>query len=533
MLSKLLPGFAALVLAAPIPFAAYFAWLADWEPWRVAGLALTSLAVLALPVVLCRTTRQVLWLYLPVAVYAALILGVMPALSFWPHEGALVAMFATSGAGLIEGISSFAPFVGLSALLALAYVVACLQPAKAIPGRLKRGILLSAAAYALAGYGIGRYWTLPSLFATESLERSYPLALGFDLWRLAERKHSGKETHRFHAFKPTTHREREIYVLVLGESSRYDHWQVNGYPRATSPRLMTYGPDRLVSFADVTAVANLTLVVWPLALSRATVEHQQPAAAERSIVSLFKEAGFETAWISNQNGSVDQSFEADRRTFLNRAWQTAWDCYDTALLPLLHEELARGARRQFIVVHLMGNHGDYRFRYTKRHDVFGDHARAGGVYKVSDAGRLRDYYDNSILANDEILDEIVKQVEAEQAVSTVVFMGDHGENLMDDERHMVWHGTATSSRAEVHIPFFVFPGERWRQANPALLANLKANRRRPVIQTTLFPTLAQLAGIGYPGAEPARSVADSRYQPPVQRLTLRNDKSPVDVSTLR
>ena len=63
-----------------------------------------------------------------------------------------------------------------------------------------------------------------------------------------------------------------IVVLVLGETSRYDHWQVNGYARETSPRLMQR---EVVSFDSCFSVANLTTVSVPVRLSRATPTHQE------------------------------------------------------------------------------------------------------------------------------------------------------------------------------------------------------------------------------------------------------------------
>ncbi|WP_394346731.1 sulfatase-like hydrolase/transferase [Thermoflavifilum aggregans] len=42
---------------------------------------------------------------------------------------------------------------------------------------------------------------------------------------------------------------RQVCVFIIGESSRYDHWHINGYSRNTSPSLDTM--HNLISFRNV------------------------------------------------------------------------------------------------------------------------------------------------------------------------------------------------------------------------------------------------------------------------------------------
>lgn len=533
---KLVAALAALLVAAPIAFVLWFGTQAGWDAWRLGELGLLSVFLTALPLAFARTARQALWFYLPIAAYAAALVAFVPVLGYWPHEGAVVALFATSLTGYLEFLQAFGWTLLFPLLLGLGYAWACFHKgfsALAVPAGWRRAIALGAAVTLLGTWMGSRFLGLASPFSRELFERAYPTAALFDAVRLMPSHDRAVETQRFHAFEAPIVREPEVYVLVLGESSRYGNWQVNGYPRPTSPRLAAYKPDELVSFSDMAAVANLTLNVWPIALSRATMDDLAPRDQEHSVVSLFKEAGYATTWLSNQNSSVRQAFEADQQTFLNYAWQTNWDDYDLSLLPLLDQALDRRAPKQLIVLHLMGSHGDYRFRYPRRLDRFGDHQKTGGSYTLKDRQRMVDHYDNSVLANDELLDRVVKAVEARHRLSSVVFLSDHGENLLDDDRHLYWHGTATSSRYETHVPCFVFPGKRWRELHPDKLAALQANRGKPASQTALFDTMADLAGLDYPGRSLPRSLASARYQPPARRMTMLPDHRLVDVQSLR
>ena len=96
--------------------------------------------------------------------------------------------------------------------------------------------------------------------------------------------------------------ESEIYVIAIGETSRRANWSLFGYPRATTPLLDEIRSD-LIVFNHVTSNATNTILSVPLALTRASPASRSAARSEKSIVTLLKQAGFATFWISNQERS--------------------------------------------------------------------------------------------------------------------------------------------------------------------------------------------------------------------------------------
>ena len=92
--------------------------------------------------------------------------------------------------------------------------------------------------------------------------------------------------------------KREIYVLVVGETSRAMEWSLYGYGRPTTPRLQKL--DGLVYFRDVITQSNNTHKSVPIILSAASAENYGVIYNEKSIVTAFKEAGFRTLVIANQ-----------------------------------------------------------------------------------------------------------------------------------------------------------------------------------------------------------------------------------------
>ena len=65
--------------------------------------------------------------------------------------------------------------------------------------------------------------------------------------------------------------KREIYVLVVGETSRAMEWSLYGYERNTTPRME--GLDGLVHFTDVVTQSNNTHKSVPIILSAASAEN--------------------------------------------------------------------------------------------------------------------------------------------------------------------------------------------------------------------------------------------------------------------
>ena len=92
--------------------------------------------------------------------------------------------------------------------------------------------------------------------------------------------------------------KREIYVLVVGETSRAMEWSLYGYERNTTPRMKEL--DGMVHFTDVVTQSNNTHKSVPIILSAASAENYGVIYDEKSIVTAFKEAGFRTLVIANQ-----------------------------------------------------------------------------------------------------------------------------------------------------------------------------------------------------------------------------------------
>lgn len=142
--------------------------------------------------------------------------------------------------------------------------------------------------------------------------------------------------------------QKEIYVMVIGESLRRGQLSLYGYPRDTTPTLDTL--TNKIVFSDIISPATQSVPSLKAVLSLASVPNYTDFYTKKSIVSLFREVGFSTYWLSNQGrfGPNDSdittvAYESDHVMFTHR--EAFWrhlrtSPLDEELLPLLDEVLA-------------------------------------------------------------------------------------------------------------------------------------------------------------------------------------------------
>lgn len=94
--------------------------------------------------------------------------------------------------------------------------------------------------------------------------------------------------------------QQPIIVLIIGESLRADHLGLNGYKRNTTPLL---SKEEVISFPNIYSEYTNTNPSVAHILTRADSIHPEIAEKERSFIDLFKQCGYYTAWLANQEPS--------------------------------------------------------------------------------------------------------------------------------------------------------------------------------------------------------------------------------------
>lgn len=306
--------------------------------------------------------------------------------------------------------------------------------------------------------------------------------------------------------------EAEIYVLVVGETARACNFGLYGYERNTTPLLdKTEG---LVAFTDVLTQSNTTHKSVPMLLSGASAENYNRIYREKGIITAFKEAGFHTAFFSNQrpNHSFIDFFgmEADEWKFIKEDAPEETNISDDELLKLVDKQLNDGHRKLFIVLHMYGSHFNYKERYPSDMAVFRPDSLTDAKYENREY--LLNAYDNTICYTDGFLASLIEMLQRTNASSAMLYTSDHGEDIFDDDRHLFLHASPVPSYYQIHVPFLIWMSDNYRKNYPDLFKNAEINRQKNISSSaSFFQTMLELGGIDTPSRNDSLSVINASY----------------------
>ena len=302
------------------------------------------------------------------------------------------------------------------------------------------------------------------------------------------------------AINPASQKPRaKNIVLIIGESLQRGHMSLYGYGIQTTPLLEGLeASGNLIKFSDTISPYATTNQVLMRLLNFSNYESERQKAWFRSlsIIDMFELSGYRTFWISNQEAfgahalsAKSAADRADVETFLSKSnlYETVRIKPDGALLPLINQAKAGQSERNFYVIHLIGNHMDYSLRYP---EGFGKFSEADVRAKLtSDQKKVVAYYDNSVLYNDFVINEIFKIFSAED--SLIVYLSDHGENLYENGR--LGHGM--ESRFSYEIPLLFIASREFLTAHATLWQKLEAAKDKPFMSDDLAHLLADIIGV--------------------------------------
>jgi glucan phosphoethanolaminetransferase (alkaline phosphatase superfamily) len=466
-----------------------------------------SLFLLACPLLLVTRWRQYFLLLTPFALLVAPYCYLTLAYHSVPGD-ALLSAAVNSNLGLtIQVVKSFGWVVLLVPLSWLAYLATALSLGErpriggAVRKRLLAGLLMCAMLAMVARQTLSQQLRLPPFFEYSTASLAFPSGLVLSLSRIYS-KHVQLESFVSVHGRSSVGSEQLLVVMVIGESLRADHLGVNGYARNTTPQLAALGKD-LLSFSDVASTANWTDGAIPALVSRPVGKRQA------ALVQTYREAGFRTAWLSNQNG-----YGPGRMADVLEYGQNTQDFHfrtDANLLPIFTSFVRQAGRRQLVVLHMHGSHIPYEERYEASSKVFTPTMSDLGIDAPQPADRAAtiNSYDNTVIETDKFLARVIAVLRQEQRPAVLLFTSDHGENLFDDDRNLFMHTQRGPTRADIHVPLLAWMNESYQRQFPAVATALQANRARKISHAQVFPTMLDLGGVDWDG----RSARDSFATP--------------------
>ena len=384
-----------------------------------------------------------------------------------------------------------------------------------VPKKLRKVILISAVLAVVTGvtvftiYGKTRHKNRSILnemsnavqFCYIKLYKIYPYNLYLGLADIVSKQNYQKKleeqvsTFSF-GIKPQANGDNPLYILVIGEAARYDHLSFNGYERNTTPLLQAR--KNLISYDSAYAQANLTSYSLPLIITRATADDADRAYREKSIVEAFQEAGCYSGYLNKQLSSALETriAKASDYAYQSNKEVDVENNYDIDLVAKLQECVSDTS--QFFVLHTMGSHFRYEYRYPAEFEQFTPvMGKSFSYLGISEENKSEfiNAYDNTILYLDYFLNELIEYVDGLNRSAVIVYISDHGESFWDDDKKLSLHGSYEISKYEFHVPMLVWYSDEYQLNNSQKVENIKQNKAKTISSDAIFYSMLDIAGI--------------------------------------
>jgi len=359
---------------------------------------------------------------------------------------------------------------------------------------------------------------------------------GADFKSVRELQAGYQSIYASHSHKTAPNRISNV-VFIIGESLQRNFMSLYGYYLPTTPNLQALEQSgNLIAFSDVVSPGAKTndVLKYVLNFGNYESEKQRPWNANLDIVNLARLANYETFWISNQErygqwavASGASAQMTDHSDFTNQipVYKYAYSL-DEVMLPSIknfksgvkRSPLARkdessaaevnGTQKKdkFFILHLMGSHPSYEFRYPKS---FAKFSAADISREPLDEGQKKElaHYLNTVAYNDFIVSEIYKIFASDNTL--IVYFSDHAQSLYQYRGKLIHGGI---NRFTLEIPLIFMASDKFKEQNADLWARIAAAKDRPFLNDDLIHAIAEILEMtDLPEYNPARSVINADF----------------------
>ena len=312
------------------------------------------------------------------------------------------------------------------------------------------------------------------------------------------------------------------FIYIVGESGSRNHMSLYGYYLETSP-LLSKRKDIYI-FDDVVSPHASTVAVLKKLFCFYDYESSGNWYDYQSLFNILNAAGYYTVWLSNHerrpgwDPRTVYSSQCAYRDFPDKFKGSQYhsDTYDEKLLPLIDEFLSIKHDKKFLAVELLGSHYHCYKRYPKEFAKFTAKDEKNSYTTLTESQKQnRAEYDNSILYNDYVVNEIIKRFENENAI--IIYAPDHSAEVYDS-MNFTGDGDGIRSAFIIEIPFLVFTSNKFRESYPDLDARIKSSVHRPYMTDDVIHTILDILGIATPDYNPAKSIINENFDAARKRM---------------
>ncbi|MBQ0080422.1 MAG: phosphoethanolamine transferase [Alistipes sp.] len=317
-------------------------------------------------------------------------------------------------------------------------------------------------------------------------------------------------------------------VLIIGESYNKHHSALYGYSLPTTPlQLKRFEQGTLFPFYDVVSPWNITSNAFLCMFSTWDSSRKDSIGNYPLFPVLFKRAGYHVTFFSNQyvtrgllRTGTNQAgfFFLSSPSLCNEMFdyrnKKAYGFDQRAIYEFSKLKSSRGDIPYTLdIIHLMGQHFDYKNRYSAQM----------GQFSIQDIKRddLSDsqketvmHYDNATFSNDIVVDSILSLYENEDAV--VVYLSDHGELVYDCSQvsgRLFETPTPEIAKYQFEVPMWIWGSKKFIDSHPDVISSIREGCNRPFSTDDLHQILFSLSGIECQYKDDSRNPLSKCYKP--------------------
>lgn len=203
---------------------------------------------------------------------------------------------------------------------------------------------------------------------------------------------------------------------------------------------------------------------------------------EKSLISAYKEAGFETWYVSY----LSKSHIGDNEINLiaNEADHYIKSNVNT---DTLKEILNNSSSKKLIVYKTIGSHYLYHTRYPDEYDVFKPSftEKTYTTPQLKDKEKLENSYANSILYTiDKQVSEFIDVLKKEHGLVYLSFVSDHGTSIYDDDKSLYGGNT----KGNYNLALFYWFNDTYYEKHADIISRLKNNTAKKITTECFLDT---------------------------------------------
>lgn len=249
-----------------------------------------------------------------------------------------------------------------------------------------------------------------------------------------------------------------LFVLVVGETARADHFSINGYSKPTTPLI---AQQNIINYRNVYSCGTETAVSVPCMFSNLTREKysDKKAKSQEGLLDLLKRSGYSVLWLDNNSsckGTCDRvSYESLKNLKIPTLCNDR-ECFDNILLHDIDKKVNAMNGNKVIVLHPKGSHGpDYYNRYPSEMEIFKPVCKVNTLQDCT-SEEINNAFDNTIRMTDQFLNNTIEWLKEKNSTynTALIYLSDHGESL--GEKNLYLHGMPYlfAPIEQKHVPFF-------------------------------------------------------------------------------